>query len=105
MTGREVIETIAREKRVEQIVLRVSGADHLTADLSDLVQMVYMVLLEYGDEKIADLWDSGAINFLIVRLVQNNLHSKTSRFYYTIKVFSARSTDLTAVEYKTEDEG
>lgn len=91
--------------RVEQIVLRIAGKDRLSADLEDLVQMVYLALLEYPEDKLTDLWESGAINFLIVRLVLFNLRSKTSRYYYTIKIFSARSQDLTAVEYKTADEG
>ena len=93
------------EKRVEQIILRIAGVTTLSADLSDLSQMVYLTLLEYPEDKIQDLWESNAINFLIVRLVLFNLRSKTSRYYYAIKIFSARSQDLTAIEHKTADEG
>lgn len=102
---REIVDALGRERRVEQIVLRIAGVSALSADLSDLCQMIYVTLLEYPEDKIVDLWESNSINFLIARLVIFNLRSKTSRYYYQIKIFSARSTDLAAVEYKTEDEG
>lgn len=103
MTGREIIGRIARERRVEQIVQRIAGTATLSADLEDLVQMVYLSLLEYEEEKIVDLWESDALNFLIVRLVLFNLRSKTSRYYYIIKLFAARTTDLAPVEYRTDE--
>ena len=102
---RDIVGRLGRDMRVEQIVLRISGASMLSADLKDLCQMIYLTLLEYPQDKLNDLWENDAINFLIVRLALSNLRSKTSRFYYIIKIFSARSTDLKAVEYKTEDEG
>lgn len=104
MTVGEIVGQLGREKRVEQITLRIAGSSALTADLKDLCQMIYATLLDYPQDKLNDLWESNAINFLIVRLVIFNLRSKTSRYYYAIKIFSARSTDLGAVEYKTEDE-
>lgn len=99
----EIVEQLGREKRVEQIVLRIAGCSALSADLQDLCQMIYLNLLEYDADKLVNLWESDAINFLIVRLVLFNLRSKTSRYYYTIKIFNARSTDLN--EYKMHDEG
>ena len=86
------------------MVLKIAGVPCLSADLKDLCQMVYLAILEYPEDKIVDLWETDSINFLIARLIIFNLRSKTSRYYYQIKVFSARSTDLAAVEYKTEDE-
>lgn len=100
MTKNEIIAQVGSERRVEQIVARISGRDALTPDLQDLAQMVYMTLLEYDEDKIVDLWESAALNFLIVRLVANNLRSKTSRYYYTIKIFQARTTDLGGIENK-----
>ena len=105
MTKAEIVARLGKERRVEEIIQRIAGVDCLTADLQDLAQMIYLILLEYDADKLADLWESGALNFLLVRLVQNNLRSKTSQYYYKIKIFSARSTDLAAVEYKTADEG
>ena len=103
MTGREIVAQLGAERRVEEIILRIAGSASLTQDLKDLAQMVYLDMLGYEDAKLVELWESGAINFLIVRIVTLNLRSKTSRFYYAIRVFSARSTDLAAIEHKTEE--
>ena len=103
MNAREIVDRLAREKRVEQIVARIAGVTALTADLEDLCQMLYLTLLEYGDQRLADLWDADAINFLIVRLVKLNLFSKNSRYYYLIRLFSIRSADISALEFKTDD--
>ncbi|MBO7681537.1 MAG: hypothetical protein J6T17_02150 [Clostridia bacterium] len=92
------MDELGRERRVEQIILRIAGVTDLDADLSDLAQMVYVTLLEYDPAKLARIWETDAINFLIVRLVKFNLNSKTSRYYYAIKIFSARSNDLSTVE-------
>lgn len=100
----EIIGKIAREQRVEQIILRIAGLSALTQELKDLSQMVYLALLEYDEDKITDLWESDAINFLIVRLVLFNLHSKTSRYYYVIRKFSSMSDNIALAEYKTADE-
>ena len=105
MDAREIIGTVAKERRVEQIILRIAGVDSLSADLKDLSQMIYLTLLEYGEDRITTLWENDAINFLIARLVLFNLRSKTSRYYYLIKIFSVRSYDLASVEYRTSDEG
>lgn len=105
MTRREIVERLGRERRVEQIVCRIAGVDRLTADLEDLAQMLYVTLLEYDEEKLQDLWENGEENFFLVNLVRKNLRSKTSRYYYTIRIFAARSQDLTAVENKPQDEG
>lgn len=102
MTGREIIGQIAKERRVEQIIMRITGRDSLTANLKDAAQMVYLALLGYKDEQIVDLWESDAINFLIVRIVANTIKSKNSRYYYIIRLFSIRSTDITDLEFKTE---
>jgi len=104
MTQNEIVAALGRERRVEEIILRIAGVSTLSADLKDLAQMLYLNLLEYDADKLEDLWENGQINFLIVRLVLFNLRSKTSRYYYAIKIFQARSSDLGDIEYKTTDE-
>lgn len=98
MTAREIISGLAREGRVEEIVRRVAKVKHLGANLKDLAQMIYASLLDYDEEKIVSLYDSGAINFFIVRMVSQNLFSTTSRYYYAIRVFSARSSENETLE-------
>ena len=105
MTGREIIGRLAAEGRVEGIIRRIAGTDSLDADLEDLAQMVYVTLCEQDEGKLAGLWERGETDYFIVRLVISQLRSRTSRYYYAIRLFQSRSRDLGAIEYKTSSEG
>lgn len=61
----------------------------LTADLKDLVQMVYVILLEYDEDKIIDLWEHDQIGFFIARIIINQYRSSSSPFYASIRKFRA----------------
>ena len=84
MTKYEIVETLARERRVETLVQNIAHSP-LTDDLQDLAQMVYIVLLEYDDDKIADLWEQRQIDFFIVRVILNQYRSKHSPFHDLIR--------------------
>ena len=85
-----IIETLAEEKRVEALVENI--AHHtLTADLKDLCQMVYMVLLEYDEGKLQDLWENDQMNFFLVRIIINQYRSSNSPFHYLFRKFQERS--------------
>ena len=84
-----IIETIARERRVEAMVENI--AHHpLTADLKDLCQIVYLVLLEYDETKLLDLWENNQINFFLARVIVNQYRSSNSPFHYIFRRFQER---------------
>ena len=83
MTKNEIIEIIAKERLVEQIVSNIAkSSDDL---LNDLVQEIYLDLLSKSEEKIVNLYETNQIRFFVVRMVTNNLFSKNSPFYQTFK--------------------
>lgn len=90
MTRREIIETLAHEKRVEALVVNIARHP-LTDDLRDLCQMVYVILLEYDEEKIQDLWENDQIDFFIIRILLNQYKSANSPFYKMFRKFQSRS--------------
>lgn len=104
-----IIETLAREKRVEAMVENIAHQD-MTADLKDLCQMVYLVLLEYDEAKILDLWQNDQINFFLARVIINQYRSSNSPFHYLFRKFQERSIsigsgvnlDEAALEYLNE---
>ena len=84
-----IIETLARERRVEAMVENI--AHHpLTADLKDLCQIVYLVLLEYDETKLLDLWENNQINFFLARVIVNQYRSSNSPFHYIFRRFQER---------------
>ena len=89
MNKQTIIETLAKEKRVEALVENIAHHS-LTADLKDLCQMVYLVLLEYDDDKILDLWENDQINFFLARVIVNQYRSSNSPFHYLFRRFQER---------------
>ena len=85
-----IIETLAQEKRVEALVENIAHHS-LTADLKDLCQMVYMILLEYDEVKLQDLWVNAQMNFFLVRIILNQYRSSNSPFHTIFRKFQERS--------------
>ena len=85
-----IIETLAKEKRVEALVENIAHHS-LTADLKDLCQMVYLILLEYDESKIQDLWENNEINFFLARIIINQYRSSNSPFHTIFRKFQERS--------------
>ena len=94
MDVREIIGDMARKKEVERMVENIARSS-ITPDLQDLCQMVYVILLEYDPEKIADLNDHGEMPFFVARVILNQYRSNNSPFYYQIRRFLAQSRELT----------
>ena len=80
MTKPEIIERLAREQRGETMLSNIAKCP-ITGDLRDLCQMVYLILLEYDETKIVDLWENNQINFFIARILLNQYKSSNSPFY------------------------
>jgi hypothetical protein len=88
-----IIETLARERRVEALVENIAHHS-LNADLKDLCQMVYVILLEYDEERLRDLWENDQINFFLARIIINQYRSSTSPFHAIIRKYQERSVSI-----------
>lgn len=86
----DIIDTLAQEKRVEALVENIAHHS-LTADLKDLCQMVYMILLEYDEAKLQDLWENDQMNFFLARIILNQYRSSNSPFHTIFRKFQERS--------------
>ena len=92
MTKIEVISIIAKEKMVETIVHNIAKKED---DLNnDLIQEIYLNLLEKNDDLIVNLYASNQIHFFITRMVLNQLHSTNSPFYMRFKRFTLNMEQL-----------
>lgn len=84
-----IIDTLARERRVEALVENIAHHS-LTADLKDLCQMVYLVLLEYDETKLCDLWENEQMNFFLARIIINQYRSSNSPFHTIFRKMQER---------------
>lgn len=73
MTKEQIIEQIGKECRVEHTICRYLRIPALSQSLKDTAQNIYIALLSYPEYMIEDLWVNRQINFLIIRIVHNQL--------------------------------
>ena len=94
MTDKEtIIEILAKERRAEALVENIAHHS-LTADLKDLCQMVYLILLEYDESKLQDLWENNQMNFFLARIILNQYRSSNSPFHSIYRKYQERSISI-----------
>lgn len=91
-----MVTQLARERRVETMVENIAKQP-LSADLKDLAQMVYVILLEYDETRLQDLWEHGQINFFIARIILNQYRSVNSPFYKLFRKHGKRQEDIETI--------
>ena len=79
----KIIDEISKQKVVEEIVYNIG--DKGDEDLKDLIQDIYINLLEKEDNLIENLYNTNQLKFYIIRMVVNNIHSKNSPYYTKYK--------------------
>ena len=87
MDKQHIIQLIAKEKKVEEIISNVMKTQ-LDDNLIDLAQDIYLTLLEKDDKLIEDLYNKNQLIFYLTRIVINNLKSTTSQFYYMVFIYT-----------------
>ena len=96
MTKYEVVDIIAREHLVERIVNKLLSSSKNPFDCpEDLIQEIYLLLLQKNDDLIVNLYNKGEITYYLLRVVRNQLLSVNSKYYYTYIKLRANSDDLT----------
>lgn len=83
MVKYNIIDEISKDKLVEEIVYNIG--DRGDEDLKDLIQDIYINLLEKEDSLIENLYSTNQLKFYIVKMVVNNIHSKNSPYYTKYK--------------------
>ena len=79
----KIIDEISKDKVVEEIVYNIGSKDD--EDLKDLIQDIYINLLEKEDNLIENLYSTNQLKYFIIRMVVNNIHSKNSPYYTKYK--------------------
>lgn len=97
----EIVNEIAKGKMVEQMVQNIAHQS-LSADLKDLCQMVYLILLEYDEQKLQDLWSNNQMNFFLARIIINQFRSSNSPFHMIYRKFRLMVDE--EVHWETEEQ-
>ena len=105
MTKSDVLDIIAREHLVDRIVNKLLSSSKNPFDCpEDLIQDVYLLLLQKDEDLIVNLYNKGELGYYILKVVRNQLLSKNSPYYQKYIRFQAVSDDITqAASIPTKD--
>ena len=96
MTKYDVLDIIAREHLVERIVNKLLSSSKNPFDCpEDLIQDIYLLLLQKDDDLIVNLYNKDEIGFYLLKIARNQLLSKNSPYYTKYIKLGANSDDLT----------
>ena len=96
MTKYEIINIIAREHLVERIVNKLLSSSRNPFDCpEDLIQDVYLLLLQKDDDLIVNLYNKDEIGYYILKVVRNQLLSVNSPYYQKYIRFQSHNDDIT----------
>lgn len=95
MTKYDVLDIIAREHLVERVVNKLLSSSRNPFDCpDDLVQEIYLLLLQKDENLIVALYNKGELGYYILKVARNQLLSVNSKYYYTYIKFGAHSDEL-----------
>lgn len=99
MSRDEIVQELGETKQVEKIVWKLLKESKNPVDApEDLIQEIYLVLLEKDPKYIESLWEKGELGYYIIALVRNNLFSVNSRYYYKYIKMRSLSDDIRKAE-------
>ena len=106
MTKWEIIDELSRSNTVEKIIYKLLPCSKNQFDCpEDLIQDIYLLLLEKDDTLIVDLHNKGELGYYLLKIARNQLLSKNSPYYIKYIKLAAQSDDITqaANTITTED--
>ena len=104
MTNAQIINEIANNGLVEEIIQGVSYTKFENDEnLKDLTQDIYLQLLQMDNAKINELYFKKQLRFWVTRIITNNIHSKTSPYYYQYKKAQRQSVSISEIDIDNEN--
>lgn len=89
------MDKLSRENQVEKIVFKLLPSSKNRFDCpEDLVQDIYILLLEKEDDFVEKLYTKGELGFWLLGVVKKQLISENSRYYYMYVKFGVQSDKL-----------
>lgn len=103
-TNAQIINEIANNGLVEEIIQGVSYSKFENqVNLQDLAQDIYLQLLQMDTAKINELYFKKQLRFWVTRIITNNIHSKTSPYFYTYKKEQMQSVSIDDIDTYNEN--
>ena len=95
MTKWEIIDELSRTNTVEKIIYKLLPCSKNPFDYpQDLIQDIYLILLNSDENLIVTLYNKGELGFYLLKIARNQLLSVNSKYYYTYIKLGANSDDI-----------
>ena len=99
MTKNEVIEELVKDNVVEKIIYKLLPSSKNRFDApDDLIQDIYLILLQKDDKLIVDLYNKNQLGFYLLKIARNQMISQNSNYYYNYVKFRSQSDELEAAK-------
>ena len=105
MTKCDVVEKLYKDGTVDRIIYKLLSSSKNPFDCpEDLIQDIYLLLLQKDDNLIVNLYNKDEIGFYLLKIAKNQLLSANSPYYQKYIRFQSNSDDITqATNIPTED--
>lgn len=80
----KILDELERENVIRDMCVNMRVAQN---DIDDLIQEIYIILLEYNKDKIVELYTKKQLRYFLVGIIQRQYHSSTSPFYKKYKKY------------------
>ena len=95
MTKCDVVEKLYKDGTVDRIIYKLLSSSKNPFDCpEDLIQDIYLLLLQKDDDLIVNLYNKDEIGFYLLKIARNQLLSKNSPYYTKYIKFRAQSDEL-----------
>ena len=96
MTKCDVVEKLYKDGTVDRIIYKLLSSSKNPFDCpEDLIQDIYLLLLQKDDDLIVNLYNKDEIGFYLLKIARNQLLSKNSPYYTKYIRFQSHNDDLT----------
>lgn len=103
MTNAQIINEIANDGLIKEIIGGITySKSENPENLKDLSQDIYLQLLQMRTDKLNDLYTKNQLRYWIARILTNNIHSKTSPYFYTYKKAQRQSVRIGDIDLDDE---
>ena len=96
MTKCDVVEKLYKDGTVDRIIYKLLSSSKNPFDCpEDLIQDIYLLLLQKDDDLIVNLYNKDEIGFYLLKIAKNQLLSANSPYYQKYIRFQSNSDDIT----------
>ena len=103
MTNNEIVKWIYENINIKIIINKLIYSSNFDGSDNDLIQYIYLTLLEYDNKKLNHLYNNKLLKPWIVRVIFNQRNYYKSEYNEYLKVFEKYGYDINYIDDEEDD--